>query len=212
MRIILIALMSLFIGLSNANATNDIKETDIKESQILGKIENYLNNMMTMEADFTQASSNGNIVDGKLYISKPKKLRMEYNEPMPVSIIGDGDYIIYIDKELDQVTHIDYKDIPASILFENNISFNNKNININSIEKDAGTTRISLNYKDSSYAGEFTLIFQNAPFELKQWQIIDAQNISTIVSLYNLNRDIKLDNNLFKYKKDKKKSKNRNRK
>jgi len=204
MRIVLIALMSLFISFSNANAG----KTD--NSEILSKIENYLNNMMTMEADFTQASSNGAIVDGKLYISKPKKLRMEYNEPLPVSIIGDGDYIIYIDKELDQVTHIDYKDIPASILFENNIDFNKKNIKINSIEKDAGTTRLSINYKDSAYAGDLTLVFQNTPFELKQWQVIDAQNISTIVSLYNLNRDIKLDKSLFKYEKNKKKSKNRN--
>jgi len=207
MRLILIALMSLFIGLSSANATT---LTDIKEKEILTHVENYLNNMMTMEADFTQASSNGNIIDGKLYISKPKKLRMEYNQPMEVSIIGDGDYIIYIDKELDQVTHIDYKDIPASILFENNISFESKKIKVNSIEKDAGTTRLSLNYKDSAYAGDLTLVFQNKPFELKQWQIVDAQNISTIVSLYNLNRDIKLDKNLFKYEKNKKKSKNRN--
>ena len=96
MRLILIALMSLFIGLSSANATT---LTDIKEKEILTHVENYLNNMMTMEADFTQASSNGNIIDGKLYISKPKKLRMEYNQPMEVSIIGDGDYIIYIDKD-----------------------------------------------------------------------------------------------------------------
>ena len=78
-----------------------------KASDVL-EIENYLNNIKTLHASFVQTASNGNTSEGKIYIAKPNKIRMEYNDPVNVSIVGDGNFIVYHDKELDQVTHIDY--------------------------------------------------------------------------------------------------------
>lgn len=53
-----------------------------------------------MEARFVQTASNGNTAEGRLYIAKPNKIRMEYAAPTSVLIVGDGDYIVYNDRIL----------------------------------------------------------------------------------------------------------------
>lgn len=169
----------------------------------IAKIEDYLNNIKTLQASFVQTASNGNTSEGKLYIAKPNKLRMEYNPPISVLIVGDGNYIIYNDKELDQVTHIDYDDIPASLILANDVKIDGKKIKVTDFYKDSGTTEIVLEYKEKDGVGPITLVFSNNPFELKQWKVVDPQSVEITVSLYNAETDTALDSSLFKFKNNK---------
>ncbi|MDO5385697.1 MAG: outer membrane lipoprotein carrier protein LolA [Pseudomonadota bacterium] len=167
------------------------------------QIESYLNNIKTLKASFVQTASNGNTSEGKLYIEKPNKIRMEYDAPVNVLIVGDGDYIVYNDKDLDQVTHIDYDDIPASLILSNTIKIDGKKLKITDFYKDSGTTEAVLEYADNKDIGPITLIFGNRPFELKQWKITDPQSVQITVSLYNAEKDETLPDNLFKFKQQK---------
>lgn len=167
------------------------------------QIESYLNNIKTLKASFVQTASNGNTSEGKLYIEKPNKIRMEYDAPVNMLIVGDGDYIIYNDKDLDQVTHIDYDDIPASLILSNTIKIDGKKLKITDFYKDSGTTEVVLEYADNKDIGPITLIFGNRPFELKQWKITDPQSVQITVSLYNAEKDETLPDNLFKFKQQK---------
>ena len=166
----------------------------------LHAIENYLNNIKTMQADFVQTASNGGTAEGKLFIAKPNKIRMEYNDPTSVLIVGDGNYIVYNDKELDQVSHIDYDDIPASLILANNIKIDGKRVKATDFYQDAGTTSITLEYKEKGDIGPITLVFSNNPLELKQWKIVDPQGIEVNISLYGAQQDIELENSIFKFK------------
>ena len=164
------------------------------------KVENYLNNIKTMEARFVQTASNGNTSEGKIYIAKPNKIRMEYNDPVNVSIVGDGNFIVYHDKELDQVTHIDYDDVPASLILANDIKIDGKKIKITDFYKDSGTTEAVVEYEVNGETHPITLVFNNNPFELKQWKITDPQGIEISVFLYNMEQDKDLDETLFTVK------------
>ncbi|HCU59125.1 MAG TPA: hypothetical protein DIC64_04000 [Alphaproteobacteria bacterium] len=166
----------------------------------LSKIENYLNSMTTMESNFVQMASNGATSEGKLYISKPSKIRMEYAAPTDVLIVGNGDEIIFHDKELDQITNIDYEDIPGTKILTDTIKIDNKSLKVTDFYKDAGSTTITLEYAKSKDMGPITLIFNNNPFELKQWKIIDPQSVEVTLSLYDTTIDKPLDENLFSYK------------
>lgn len=167
------------------------------------QIESYLNNIKTLKASFVQTASNGNTSEGKLYIEKPNKISMEYDAPVNVLIVGDGDYIVYNDKDLDQITHIDYDDIPASLILSNTIKIDGKKLKITDFYKDSGTTEAVLEYADNKDIGPITLIFGNRPFELKQWKITDPQSVQITVSLYNAEKDETLPDNLFKFKQQK---------
>jgi len=176
----------------------------------LNKIENYLNSFSTMEASFVQMASNGATSEGKLYISKPSKIRMEYGAPTDVLIVGNGDEIIFHDKELDQITNIDYDDIPGTKILTDTITIDNKSLKVIDFYKDAGSTTITLEFTKSKDMGPITLIFNNNPFELKQWKIVDPQSVEITLSLYDMTTDKPLDENLFSYKvKSRKNSKRR---
>lgn len=175
-----------------------------QKQENLKQIEDYLNNIKTMQASFVQTASNGNTAEGKLYIQKPNKIRMEYNPPVDVNIIGDGDYIVYHDKELDQVTNIDYDDIPASLILANDVKLDGKAFKVIDYYQDAGITKIKVQYQEKEDIGPISLTFNNNPFELKQWSIVDPQSVEVTVSLYNAQKDVDLDSSLFKFKKENK--------
>ena len=151
-------------------------------------------------------SSNGGSAEGKIYIVKPSKIRMEYTAPDPLLIVGNGEYIIYNDKELDQITNIDYKDIPATMILSNKIKFDGKNLKVTDFYKDSGQTSVTVEMPNSPGVKPITLIFDNAPFRLKQWKVIDQQNIEVTISLFDAEQDKKLSADLFKFNKKSEKS------
>ena len=176
-----------------------------QSAENIKKIETYLNNMQSMEAEFVQMSRNGGTAEGRLFIEKPNKIRMEYAAPTNVLIVGDGNYIVYNDTDLDQVTHIDYEDIPATLILAKDIKIDGKKIKVADFYQDSGTTSITLDYAEKGDLGPITLVFSNNPMELKQWKIVDPQSVEVTVSLYNIKKDGALDEKLFKFK-DKKSS------
>ena len=193
---ILSLIAALFLSAFSAQALE-------KDAQKIQQIEDYLNNVMTLKASFVQTASNGSTAEGKLYIEKPNKIRMEYNEPTNVLIVGDGKNIIYNDKDLDQVTNIDYEDVPASLILANNIKIDGKQIDVSNYYEDAGSVVVKLKYPSKPEIMPITLTFTNKPFALRQWSIVDPQSVEVIVSLYDVETDVALDDDLFKFKKAK---------
>ena len=179
-----------------------------QSSENLQKIENYLNNIKSLEATFVQMASNGDTAEGRLFIKKPNKIRMEYAEPTNVLIVGDGNFIVYNDLDLDQVTHIDYEDIPASLILSNLIKIDGKELKVLDFYQDSGSTSITLDYAKKGDIGPITLVFSNNPLELKQWKIVDPQSVEVTVSLYDIKKDIELNDSVFKFKNKKKSSRN----
>lgn len=179
------------------------------EAEDIKKVENYLNAIKTMRADFVQIASNGEKIEGRIYIEKPNKIRMEYDAPSNVLIVGNGDYIVYYDKELDQITNIDYEDIPAAAILANTVKIDGKKLKITDFYKDPGVMRLSLQYADAGDLGPFTLVFAGNPFELRQWKVVTPQAMEVSLSLYNTVVDGKIDNALFKFNKRTQKDKYR---
>lgn len=195
-------IISLICGLffsMNANA---------QSAENLQKIENYLNSIKSIEATFVQMASNGSTAEGRLFIKKPNKIRMEYAEPTNVLIVGNGDKIVYNDLDLDQVTHIDYDDIPASMILSDKIKIDGEKIKIIDFYQDTGSTSITLDYTNKGDVGPITLVFSNNPMELKQWKIVDPQSVEVSVSLYDAKKDGEIEDEVFKFKNKKTSSRN----
>ena len=171
-----------------------------KQVESIKKIEDYLNSIKSMQAEFIQSATNNSYAEGMLYIQKPNRMNMQYSEDVGISIIGDGKYIIYHDSELDQTTHIGYKDVPAALILSNNLKIDDKEISVADFYQDAGFTSVTFEYKKSDNIPPITLTFNNSPFELKQWSTKDPQGIIVTVSLYNIKKDVKLKDDLFKFK------------
>ncbi len=183
-------------------------EAKAQSAENLQKIESYLNNIKSLEATFVQMASNGATAEGRIFIKKPNKIRMEYAEPTNVLIVGDGDFIIYNDLDLDQITHIDYNDIPATLILSDKVKIDGKKIKVVDFYQDSGSTLITLDYAEKGDIGPITLVFSNNPMELKQWKIVDPQSVEVSVSLYDTVKDHDIKDDVFKFKNKKKSSRN----
>ena len=72
----------------------------------LKRIKEYLERIKTLKGNFLQIDTKGIAKSGKVFIERPGRLRFEYDPPEPILLIADGLYLIYIDKDLEQVTHV----------------------------------------------------------------------------------------------------------
>src|SRR5581483_10700668 len=80
------------------------------EAAAVKKAEATLNGITTMKARFVQVNADGSTHEGDLYISRPGKMRLVYDPPTPMLMVADGAFLIYVDKEMDDVSHIDLND------------------------------------------------------------------------------------------------------
>ncbi len=190
-RLILIAFLTLF-------AVPAFALTDA-ESAMVKKAETYLNGIATLKARFTQVNADGSSHEGDLYISRPGKMRLVYDPPTPMLMVADGVFLIYVDKDMDDVSHIDLNDTPAGLLLKANLSFTDAAVKLISVKQGPGTVEITATQTKDTAAGKLTFVFADGPFELKQWRVVDAQNKEVRVTLSNTVLGGKLDSKLFKY-------------
>lgn len=89
------------------------------------KLRVYLNDLSTLQADFTQRLFNedGELIEtaqGRLYLAKPGRFYWQYQQPYQQRIMSDGQTLWIYDEDLQQVTIRDVEEglqsTPAAIL------------------------------------------------------------------------------------------------
>jgi outer membrane lipoprotein-sorting protein len=166
----------------------------------LARVEAYLNGVKTVRARFMQISSTGELAEGDFYLLRPGKMRVQYSPPVPILIVADGTWLIYYDRELEQVSYIPLDSTPAGILVADKISLLADDVTVTAFEHQAGMVRITLVRTDSPEEGSLTLVFSDQPLTLRKWTVVDAQGVVTNVSLIDAHFDVPLDPNLFRFK------------
>ena len=174
----------LFLNISVVNATTK------------SKINEFFENLKTLEADFIQVSSNGNVSNGKIYFDLPGKFRIDYSEPNNLLITCKGFWIVIQDRNLKTTNNIPLNQSPFSILIEKQISLSNKTIKTE-FENKSGIISLSIKSSNNEQAGILILEFLVSPFSLKKWIIKDNFGEITTVLIQNANYNKKLSHLLF---------------
>ena len=173
-------------------------EQPVPDRAILAQVETYLNSVGTMRARFLQVSGTGAYAEGTAFLSRPGRMRLEYDPPSPLLIVADGRQIIYYDAKLEQTSYIGLEATPAGILLRSNIRLKD-DVTVTDMQRVPGAVEVSLVQTKDPLAGELTLLFEERPFALKQWRVRDAQGQVVTVSLYDAESSLTLDPNLFKF-------------
>ena len=78
--IIMVLLVCALLTTTEAEAEKAIAARLTTQDKIdLKRVEKYLESLSTLKSEFLQVSSNGSVASGKLYMSRPGKLRFEYD-------------------------------------------------------------------------------------------------------------------------------------
>lgn len=162
------------------------------------RIEGYLNAISTMRSRFMQITDQGHYAQGQFFMARPGKMRIDYDPPNPVLIVSDGDWVMYKDEELDQLSHLPFSEFPAAMFVGANIDFFGDDLLITGFENEAGVMRVRLQRANDPMEGSLTLVFEAKPLQLRKWSVIDAQGMTTTVSLLGPEFGPKLGDDLFK--------------
>jgi outer membrane lipoprotein-sorting protein len=160
------------------------------------RIEQYINAISTLRANFQQYSNQSGLASGRIYLRRPGRLRVEYDPPVQALIVADGLVVTYYDGELDQVTQAPIGSSPLWFLLRDEVSFSD-GVSVSQLERAPGVLRISAFEEDDPEAGQVTLVFADQPLQLKQWSIVDAQGVEVRVGLQGVNLGGALANELF---------------
>ena len=159
-------------------------------------VKEYLNNLNSLEADFLQVSSDGDIKEGKIFLSIPGKLRISYKNPDNLLITSNGFWLTVQDKKLKQTNNFPLNQTPINLFLNKKLNFNEDEFKIK-FEKSSGIITLIFSGNQKLNSSMFKLIFTNTPLRLKKWVIIDEFNNETSVLLQNLVTGNKYPNILF---------------
>jgi outer membrane lipoprotein-sorting protein len=162
----------------------------------VARVEAYLNQVRVLKAGFTQVAPDGSLSDGLFYLSRPGRMRFEYNPPSPILIVGDGTWVVVYDAETKQVDRVPIAATPISVLVRDKVDLG-EGSEVTRVRRRPGVLEVSLVDPDNRDQGSITLVFADKPLELRQWLVTDSQNQITTVQLHDVVRDVRLEAKLF---------------
>ncbi len=160
--------------------------------------DDYFNAAKFMTADFVQVGVDGRRAEGKLYVSKPGKLRFEYAQPATMEIIADGVSVAIRDRKLQTQQIYFIGQTPLKFLLQEHLKLK-RDVKITNVSSNTNSTIITL--EDTATFGgtsKIKLAFDNKNFSLKQWEVTDPQGYQTLVTLHNIDLKSVPDNGLFR--------------
>jgi|ETNmetMinimDraft_16_1059900.scaffolds.fasta_scaffold52973_2 outer membrane lipoprotein-sorting protein len=146
------------------------------------RIEAYLESMTTLRANFLQANADGTLDSGIMWLWRPGLVRIEYAPPTEVLMVATGNWLVYFDAELDQVSHIPADSGPFRFLLDEEVRFG-EGVEVRELARGSGLLKLTLADAEDPGAGSVTLVFDETPMALRQWEVRDAQGFLTIVTL-----------------------------
>ena len=173
-------------------------EFALSENHILTRIQQYLVNMRTLQANFSQLNDTGDIMKGNLYLKKPGKIRFSYDHPHYLQIVSRQQAILIFDPKSIGSGPLTYplSSTPLGFLIGNEFdTFMNENGE--SFEQD---NKIFIEIQNPQY--RLTIEFKKDPVSLVGWKFKNQIGETISISLKNIRTNDYMSDEIFKTEKD----------
>ncbi|WP_375639076.1 outer-membrane lipoprotein carrier protein LolA [Bartonella sp. MF74HXZ] len=160
------------------------------------KAQNVVNHfaaIKTMTGDFIQFSPKGKMSQGTFYLERPGKIRFIYKK-MPLQIIADGQFVGINNRALNTWNFSQLSQTPMKFLLADKIDVSSGRLL--AFREDPGAVTIVLRDKTIG-AGQIRMVFDSKGSALRQWTIVDQQNLETTVQIMNVRTDVRFANGMF---------------
>jgi outer membrane lipoprotein-sorting protein len=193
-----LALASSLMPLTRAFAAQPPRATALNPDQKadVDRVQSYLNGIRTLSSRFQQSSGEGSQATGQLWLARPGRMRFEYDPPVPLLLVANGNNIFYYDKELQQVSELRVSETPAGFLLRDQITLSG-DVTLTRFEHKPGAIRLTMVETSEPGQGSATLALTDRPLELRQWTIVDPQQKEVTVALTDPHYGAPVDEKLF---------------
>jgi outer membrane lipoprotein-sorting protein len=166
------------------------------------KAQDYLNGLKKLKSRFVMNAAENVRLTGTFYLSRPGRLRFDFDDPVKDFIVADGRFIYFYDDDLGEQSNAPIGSTMADFLLRPDIRLSG-DVNVTKIMRAAGLVQITVQQKQDPGAGQLILGFDAESFELKKWRVIDSLGNITEIDLVEVEKDPVLDASLFYYIKPK---------
>lgn len=202
MRTLLAALSSaavLTFGMVQAQAQTVQQAQAPASNPQVAEVERYFNSIRTMQARFVQSNPGGTVVQGTLSVSRPGRMRFEYDPPSQLKIVADGSQVTMWD-----IANRDFGQWPigwtaASFLVREPMVLQGGDLTVEKIERADGMLQVTMSQTRKPSEGKVIVRLAENPMVLRGWSIIDSRGQRVDVSLNGLQTGLPLAASLFKF-------------
>ncbi len=164
----------------------------------VAQVEQYVNSIRTLQARFVQNNPNGAIVQGTLYVSRPGKMRFEYDAPSKLKVVADGWQVTMWDPVTKDFGQWPIGWTAASFLVKEPFKLSG-DITVLKSERVNGLLEMTMAQTRKPQEGKVIVRVAENPLQLRGWSIIDNRGNKVDVSLNDVKAGIPLADSLFKY-------------
>ncbi|EJF78523.1 hypothetical protein MCO_00707 [Bartonella sp. DB5-6] len=168
----------------------------LQSSQQIVRAQNVVNRfaaIKTMTGDFIQFSPKGKMSQGTFYLERPGKIRFIYKK-LPLQIIADGQFVGINNRALNTWNFSQLFQTPMKFLLDDKINVSSGRLL--AFREDPGAVTIVLRDK-SIGAGQIRMVFDSKGTALRQWTIVDQQNLETTVQIMNVQTGVRFADGMF---------------
>jgi len=174
-----------------------VSQPTFAEKISLNEINNYINGLTMLQADFEQINSDGSIDTGKLYIRRPGKMRLEYAAPSnALVIVGAGSVSIFDNKFNNTPIQFPLKETPLNLILKKDVNLN-KNDLVSGHSSKNQNTHIIIQESSRTSKDKIEIVFKNNPVNLLGWIITNKSDQETTIVLDKLNKEANIPLYLF---------------
>jgi outer membrane lipoprotein-sorting protein len=168
---------------------NDGKVDEATKKALIKQVQDYLNSVRSLKARFSQSDpKSGNLYQGSLVLRRGGKIRVQYDLPYGLIMVGNGGELSYYDQKMDKVNSTSTDSTPLGTLLLDTVDFE-KDMKVLDIRKTFGTIRMLVTKEGIGNGGYLVLVFSDNPIALRQWVVMDQKqnqiNFSLINPVYN---------------------------
>ena len=128
------------------------------------KVENYFNVVTSLKARFRQLNPNGTIARGNMLLSRPGKIRFDYEDDYPFLIVSDGRTLNLVDFEIGKVSKWPVSDTPLKMLLGSGVDLAEFGARVEENPGGAqGLIAVTASNPKKREQGEITLYFLDSP-------------------------------------------------
>ena len=181
------------LGRSSSTAT-----LNTEQRAIIERVNNYMSGMQVLSGKFVQVGPDGARTQGEFHISKPGKVRFEYDDPSPIELIADGQSVVVRDRKLATQDVYPLSQTPLRFLLADHVDLM-KDSSLTAVYADDVFVTVVVEEKNGVVGtSRLMIMFSAKDMALKQWTVTDPQGYDTTVAVYNLDSSRRPDPGMFK--------------
>jgi len=169
-----------------------------EQRAIVARVNGYLSSVAVLSGKFVQVGPDGGRTQGDFFISKPGKVRFEYDEPSPIELIADGTSVVVRDRRLATQDVYPLSQTPLRFLLSDRVDLT-KDTQLVAVHADDVFITVVVEEKNGVVGtSRLMIMFSATDMQLKQWTVTDPQGYDTTVAVYNLDSSRRPDPSMFK--------------